>query len=169
MDCVRRARNRVVLDAHVAIAYRPAKGRNSIPWPALCLLAMNRFSRTHLRQKRLAVRRRTIVSSIRQFLWCLLAIGLNESSMARAAETVAFRADDFLNSIGVCSAVSRRGENLAKTIEVARYLGIRWFRAGYESGIPIADLIELHNQTGVRFSYGLMSGGTDIARLRELS
>jgi len=38
-------------------------------------------------------------------------------------------------------------------------------RVGYESGIPVADLVELHNQTGVCFSYGLMSGGTDIARL----
>ena len=46
-----------------------------------------------------------------------------------------------------------------------RYLGLRWLRVGYESNIPVADLLELHKQTGVRFSYGLMSGGTDIARL----
>ena len=72
-----------------------------------------------------------------------------------------------MNSIGVCSAISRRGESLTNTIEVARYLGVRWFRAGYESRIPVSDLIELHRQTGVRFSYGLMSGGTDIARLLE--
>ena len=61
--------------------------------------------------------------------------------------------------------ISRRGENLASTIDAAEYLGLRWLRVGYESNIPVADLIELHKQTGVRFSYGLMSGGTDIARL----
>ncbi len=79
--------------------------------------------------------------------------------------TVAVGVNDFLGSIGACSAISRRGENLASTIDAARYLGLRWFRVGYESNIPVADLIELHNQTGVRFSYGLMSGGTDLARL----
>ncbi len=73
--------------------------------------------------------------------------------------------NEFLSSIGACSAISRRGENLASTIDTARYLGLRWLRVGYESGIPVADLVELRNQTGVCFSYGLMSGGTDIARL----
>ena len=100
-------------------------------------------------------------------LCCLLAAGLNEPSLLGAAETVAVKADDFLSSIGVCSAVSRRGENLASTMDVARYLGLRWIRAGYESGIPIADLIALHRQAGVRFSYGLMSGGNDLARLLD--
>lgn len=93
-------------------------------------------------------------------LW-LLSDGL------RAAAAVAVKADDFLNSVGVCSAVSRRGENLRSTVEVAKYLGLRWVRAGYEGGIPLADLIALHQQTGIRFSYGLMSGGADIQRLLE--
>jgi hypothetical protein len=98
---------------------------------------------------------------------CLVAAVLTASLKANAAEAVAVRADDFLNSIGICSAVSRRGENLPKTIEAAKHLGLRWFRVGYESGIPVADLIELHKQTGVRFSYGLMSGGTDLGRLLD--
>jgi len=104
---------------------------------------------------------------IRQILCLtfLLVIGIGEPSVASAAEVLAVRANDFLTSLGVCSAVSRREESLARTAEAARYLGIRWIRAGYESGIPVADLIELNRQTGVRFSYGLMSGGTDIARL----
>jgi hypothetical protein len=85
----------------------------------------------------------------------------------QAAETTAARADDFLSSIGVCSAVSRRGENLPGTVEAVRYLGLRWIRAGYESGIPVEDLLELHRQTGVRFSYGLMSGGTNLTRLLD--
>jgi hypothetical protein len=86
---------------------------------------------------------------------------------ARAAQTAAANASDFLNSIGACSAVSRRGESLAKTIEAVKHLGLRWIRTGYESGIPIADLLELHRQTGIRFSYGLMSGGTNLTRLLE--
>ncbi len=95
-----------------------------------------------------------------------LAIESLSGSMT-SIEVSAVKADEFLNSIGVCSAVSRRGETLSNTVNAARYLGLRWFRAGYESRIPIADLITLHKETGVRFSYGLMSGGTDLARLLE--
>ncbi|MHB1001874.1 MAG: glycosyl hydrolase [Armatimonadota bacterium] len=88
------------------------------------------------------------------------------SSLDAAAKGVtAARADDFLNSIGVNSAISTRGENLQKTIECARYLGIRWFRSGYEGSVPINDYIELHKKTGARFSWGLMSGGSDIDKL----
>ncbi|MGC8832933.1 MAG: glycosyl hydrolase [Armatimonadota bacterium] len=77
----------------------------------------------------------------------------------------AARASDFLDSIGANSAVSVRGENLADTIKAVRYLGLRWIRSGYEGNLPVEDLIELHRQTGIRFSYGLLSGGTDIPRL----
>lgn len=86
---------------------------------------------------------------------------------ATPAHQKARSADEFLSSIGVCSAVSRRGENLEKTIEIAAYLGVRWFREGYESGIPIVDFTRLHDETGVLFTYGLMSGGMDLARLLD--
>lgn len=79
----------------------------------------------------------------------------------------ASRAIDFLNSIGVNSAISKRGESFDKTVEITRYLGVRWIRSGYEGGLPVEDLIRLHEQTGMRFSYGLLSGGTDIPRLLE--
>ncbi len=86
---------------------------------------------------------------------------------------VARRAGDFLDSLGVNSAISRRGESLDKTIECAKYLGLRWFRSGYEGDVPIADQIELHRKAGVRFSWGLGSGGSDLGRLfkggRELA
>ncbi|MES2376513.1 MAG: glycosyl hydrolase [Bacteroidota bacterium] len=72
---------------------------------------------------------------------------------------------DFLNSIGVNSAISRRGESLDKTIDVIRYTGIRWIRSGYEGGATDQDYQTLHRETGIRFSYGLMSGGTNIDRL----
>jgi hypothetical protein len=99
------------------------------------------------------------------FVWGLL--GLKLLPAAYPAEMTAIRADEFLSSIGVCSAVSRRGENLGKTVDAGKYLGLRWIRAGYESGIPLEDLLDLHRQTGIRFSYGLMSGGTDLARLLD--
>lgn len=71
----------------------------------------------------------------------------------------------FLSSLGVNSAVSRRGEHLDQTVEAVRFLGIRWIRSGYESDVPVEDLLELHRRTGVKFSYGLLSGGTDLERL----
>ncbi len=82
-----------------------------------------------------------------------------------ASGTAAVGVNEFLSPLGACSAISRRGENLASTIDAAMCLGLRWLRVGYESDIPLPDRIELHNRTGVRFRYGLMSGGTDIARL----
>lgn len=73
--------------------------------------------------------------------------------------------NDFLNSIGVNSAISMRGEKLDKTIEAIKYTGIRWIRSGYEGNATAEDYKTLHRETGVKYSYGLMSGGTDIARL----
>jgi hypothetical protein len=72
---------------------------------------------------------------------------------------VATRAGTFLDSIGVNSAISARGENLAKTIECIDYTGIRWIRSGL--GLPMKDYVELNKATGVRFSLGF---GGDIGR-----
>jgi len=85
----------------------------------------------------------------------------------RAEETVSVRAWDFLNSIGVNSAINRRGESLARTAECARYLGIRWFRSGIEDCKDVQAFIDLHRQTGARFSWSPGSSGSDIPRLIE--
>jgi hypothetical protein len=77
----------------------------------------------------------------------------------------AVSSNSFLNSIGVNSAISARGERLDKTIEAIKYTGIRWIRSGYEGDATADDYKTLHRETGVKFSYGLMSGGTDINRL----
>src|SRR5262249_43659212 len=99
-------------------------------------------------------------------VWAILL--LSHTATTSAADGVsAVRANDFLNSIGVNAGISARGESLDKTIDCARYLGIRWFRAGIEGNIPIRDFVELHQRAGVRFSWGLGSGGTDIAKLIE--
>jgi hypothetical protein len=77
------------------------------------------------------------------------------------------RASDFLNSIGANSAIATRGERLEKTIECAKYVGIRWFRAGIEGSVPMESYLDLHRQAGVRFSWGLGSGGSNLAKLIE--
>jgi len=119
------------------------------------------------RNKPLLPKRMTFGGCTRRLigLLCLLVAGAGGFSNANAADMPAHRAADFLNSIGVVSSISRRGETLQNTIHAASYLGIRWIRAGYEGDIPLSDLIELHKQTGVRFSYGLGSGGADLTRL----
>jgi hypothetical protein len=81
------------------------------------------------------------------------------------AQVKATSNNDFLNSIGVNSAISTRGEKLEKTIEIIKYTGIRWIRSGYEGNVKTEDYLALHRETGAKFSYGLMSGGTDILRL----
>lgn len=78
-------------------------------------------------------------------------------------------ANEFLNSIGVNSSISRRGESLEKTLECVKYLGIRWFRTGYEGNIPVEDLVYIYKNSGTKSCYGLLSGGTDINRLIENS
>lgn len=99
--------------------------------------------------------------------FCLSGLFLAALPIAAQAQrqTTAVRATDFLRSIGANSSVSRRGETLPETIKAAKYIGLGWIRAGYEGDIPLEDLLALHEQTGMRFSYGLGSGGTDIPRL----
>ncbi|MFM1944207.1 MAG: hypothetical protein RI897_3189 [Verrucomicrobiota bacterium] len=63
----------------------------------------------------------------------------------KAAPAQAVPASRFLNSPGVNSSISRRGQSLHETIEATRYLGIRWFRCGYEGSLPLEDLFELHD------------------------
>ena len=80
----------------------------------------------------------------------------------------AISTNDFLNSIGVNSAISSRGESLDKTIAAIKYTGIRWIRSGYEGNATDQDYQTLHREMGIKFSYGLMSGGTDLKRLLNL-
>lgn len=76
-------------------------------------------------------------------------------------------ASAFLDSIGTLSAVSVRGETLRKTIECTKYLGVRWLRAGIEGNIPLEEYVQLHEQAGLRFSWGFGSGSADLRRLIE--
>jgi len=83
----------------------------------------------------------------------------------RAQTAVA--AVDFLSSMGACSSITGRGETLAGTIEALKYTGLRFIRCGLEDRIAVKDMIEMHRRTGARVAYGLLSGGTDLARLLD--
>ncbi|MGC8641177.1 MAG: glycosyl hydrolase [Isosphaeraceae bacterium] len=79
-------------------------------------------------------------------------------------------ATDFLNSIGVVTSFPDRGQPLPRTIEMIRYAGFRWVRGGIEGlssrgPTTVQTYLDLHRQTGVRFSWGLVSGGTDLEKL----
>ncbi len=88
------------------------------------------------------------------------------------AALTAIPATDFLFSIGIDSTFPDRGQPLPKTIEMIHYAGFRWVRGGIEGltsrgPTTVQTYLDLHRQTGVRFSWGLVSGGTDLKKLIE--
>lgn len=94
------------------------------------------------------------------------------SRAAEAGGVTATRTTEFLESIGANSTFPDRGQPLEKTIEMVKYVGFRWIRGGIEGlkengPTTLQTYLELHEKTGVRFSWGLVSGGTDIKRLLE--
>ena len=89
---------------------------------------------------------------------------------AFAAPISAVATTDFLNSIGVVTTFPDRGQPLERTIAMVRYCGFRWVRAGIEGlsddgPTTIQTFLDLHRDTGVRLSWGLVSGGTDVTKL----
>ena len=92
-------------------------------------------------------------------------VGKMVEAGAQTTSATAIATGDFLNSLGVCSSITGRGETLAGTIEALRYTGIRFIRCGLEDRIAVKDMIDLHEKTGARIVYGLLSGGTDLVRL----
>lgn len=98
-------------------------------------------------------------------LRCAGLLWLGHVSAGAGAEVAARSADEFLNSIGTLSAISVRGESLEKTIECAKYLGVRWLRAGIEGNVPKEQFVRLHREAGLRFSWGFGSGSADLAKL----
>jgi hypothetical protein len=84
--------------------------------------------------------------------------------------TTAVPATAFLNSIGVVTTFPDRGQPLPRTVEMVNYGGFRWVRGGIEGlkekgPTTIQTYLDLHRQTGARFSWGLVSGGTDLPKL----
>ena len=55
---------------------------------------------------------------------------------------------------------------------MVKYAGFRWVRGGIEGltargPTTVQTYLDLHRQTGARFSWGLVSGGTDLKKLIE--
>src|SRR5438477_9456152 len=99
----------------------------------------------------------------------VLPISLH-SSLAAPVSAVA--TTEFLDSIGVVTTFPDRGQPLARTIEMIRYCGFRWVRAGIEGlsddgPTTMQTFLDLHRETGVRLAWGLVSGGTDVKKLLE--
>jgi hypothetical protein len=89
-----------------------------------------------------------------------------------AAPVTAVATNDFLNSIGVVSTFPDRGQPLDKTIEMVRYCGFRWVRAGIEGlsdqgPTTLQTFLDLHRETGVLLNWGLVSTGTDVKKLLD--
>lgn len=89
---------------------------------------------------------------------------------ARAADTIAVPTTEFLNSIGMNITSPDRGQPMGKTVEMVKYCGIRWVRGGTEGmsetgPTTVQTYLDLHRETGVRFSWGLGSGGNNLPRL----
>ena len=104
---------------------------------------------------------------------CLLVAALPGLVLATsAAPRAAVPTTQFLNSIGVDTTFPDRGQPLDKTIEMVKYGGFRWIRGGIEglsdSGpTTLQTYLELHRKTGVRFDWGLVSGGSNLKKLLE--
>jgi hypothetical protein len=99
-------------------------------------------------------------------------IVLEVQPTAQAGPTTAIPVAQFLSSIGVVTTFPDRGQPLAKTIEMVKFGGFRWVRGGIEGltvtgPTTVQTFLDLHRETGVRFSWGLVSGGTDLNKLLE--
>jgi hypothetical protein len=118
----------------------------------------------------------TVSSKLRRAFVCA-CVGLTAALLlwprhASAESHTAVATTDFLNSIGVVTTFPDRGQPLARTIDMIRYGGFRWVRAGIEglsdSGpTTIQTFLDLHRETGVRLSWGLISGGSDVKKLLD--
>jgi hypothetical protein len=89
---------------------------------------------------------------------------------SHATARLAVATNDFLNSIGIVTTFPDRGQPLANTIEMIRYCGFRWVRAGIEGlsdqgPTTMQTILDLSRKAGVRLSWGLVSGGTDVKKL----
>jgi hypothetical protein len=120
-------------------------------------------------------RRQPSPEALRSAVWLAVAVlvGRGDPSWAaHASDTTAVRTTDFLSSIGIDSTFPDRGQPLEKTMEMISYAGFRWVRGGIEGlsaqgPTTLQTYLDLHQKTGVRFSWGLVSGGTDLKKLIE--
>jgi hypothetical protein len=100
------------------------------------------------------------------------AVVVSSPTDVRAADVQAAPTNEFLDSIGIVTTFPDRGQPLDKTIEMVKFCGFRWVRGGIEGvtangPTTVQTYLDLHKATGVKFNWGLVSGGTDLKRLIE--
>ncbi len=82
---------------------------------------------------------------------CLLFLLLLAMITRQGTATTALRADDFLNSIGVCTHISQGKDDPARVAEAVKYAGIRAIRDdGTTNPRTLQAYIELHEASGAR-------------------
>jgi len=74
----------------------------------------------------------------------------------------AFAANDFLNSISVCTHIAQGADNPTQVATALAYTGIRNFRDDF-STTRTQDWINIHNQTGARMSLLTASGNVSLS------
>jgi hypothetical protein len=111
--------------------------------------------------------------SFRKFLPFLVVLAVpvvGYGSTNAAPPAAAARTTVFLDSLGIDSTFPDRGQPLDKTVAMIKYAGFRWVRGGIEGlstngPTTVQTYLDLHKQAGVKFSWGLGSGGTDLTKL----
>jgi len=117
------------------------------------------------------MRRKACAATVRACLALAVILSIPAGS-ALAGSVPALATSRFLDSIGVVTTFPDRGQPLVRTIEMIRYGGFRWVRAGIEGlgddgPTTLQTFLDLHHETGVRLAWGLVSGGTDVRKLVE--
>lgn len=115
------------------------------------------------------------LASVSIMLSLALLVWPHRSAEAPTTKVVTARAIPtarFLDSIGVVTTWPDRGQPVARTIQMVRYGGFRWVRAGLEGlsdngPTTMQTFLDLHRATGVRLSWGLVSGGSDLKKLLD--
>lgn len=104
------------------------------------------------------------------FAGLVFALAIPIRQQAKAEEVAAQPTAAFLDSIGVVSTFDDRGQPYSRTLEMLKYGGFRWLRGGIEGltkngPLTIDTFLTLHREAGVKISWGLGSGISDLDTL----
>jgi len=100
----------------------------------------------------------------------VLILVMTMTSLVLAEPQKAVPTSAFLDSVGIVTTFPDRGQPIDKTIDMVNYCGFRWVRSGIEGlsengPTTLQTLLDLHKATGVKFNFGLVSGGTKLDKL----
>lgn len=84
-------------------------------------------------------------------IWLALSSGVTTFTVAAADETVAVKASDFLDSIGVCTHISQGKDNPVRAAEALKYAGIRAIRDdGTGNAATLQAYVDLYKNSGAK-------------------